>query len=394
MRLMVSYGCMDLTIVFYIFKNGSSNKYHSYMELFFDGMLCFLGIQLIGVSMLHFYERSNQNTIYLASICAIFGLWYCYFVFHQTWRQHFLLGILLGPDKMLFIPALLLFYFKSITEDLKTNYIVKHLTIPSIVYLASLVIRHFFPEYWPSFDKQQVPIFFIAGIAIFWYYFFLTRKALKLNLKSYLQPKVYRRFLFLFYSLYSFMLLTPAFDMLKSFWDALYTTNDSTTTLYALILEYAEDIVYLHFFFITYVFSLYALTELNFIRRLLFPNDPLLSENLLMNTEEISNLLNHKLIAQKLYQDPTINAVSFAKRFNLQKKDIVDYLRVTKKGSFIEYINRLRIEEFKRLLKDEKHKNYDLVGLALECGFTSKSTFFRVFKKQEGITPNEFKKQL
>ncbi|TSE05369.1 helix-turn-helix domain-containing protein [Aquimarina algiphila] len=96
---------------------------------------------------------------------------------------------------------------------------------------------------------------------------------------------------------------------------------------------------------------------------------------------------------EKLYKDPSLNISSCASIFKVSTKELIDYFKITNKGVFKDYINGLRVSEFKQLLQNEKFSNYDLVGLAKECGFKSKSTFFRVFKGLEGFTPNEYKKK-
>jgi len=37
-------------------------------------------------------------------------------------------------------------------------------------------------------------------------------------------------------------------------------------------------------------------------------------------------------------------------------------------------------------------KNFSLLGIAFECGFNSKASFNRAFKKNTGLTPSEYKK--
>lgn len=61
--------------------------------------------------------------------------------------------------------------------------------------------------------------------------------------------------------------------------------------------------------------------------------------------------------------------------------------------NFNDFINQYRIEYFKELLKHDKQlgsiKNY-----YTNCGFTQQSTFNRVFKQFEGITPSQFINQI
>ncbi|PWL27038.1 MAG: hypothetical protein DCO96_11910 [Fluviicola sp. XM-24bin1] len=55
-------------------------------------------------------------------------------------------------------------------------------------------------------------------------------------------------------------------------------------------------------------------------------------------------------------------------------------------------MNDLRLEHFKIKLRENTHIN--LFALAEECGFSSKSSFNRYFKMQEGITPSEYRDSL
>ncbi len=58
--------------------------------------------------------------------------------------------------------------------------------------------------------------------------------------------------------------------------------------------------------------------------------------------------------------------------------------------SYYDYINHYRILEFKQLVNDSQYDRYTLSALAALCGFSSRASFFRSFKKVTGITPNEY----
>ena len=61
--------------------------------------------------------------------------------------------------------------------------------------------------------------------------------------------------------------------------------------------------------------------------------------------------------------------------------------------SYYDYINRYRVDEFKRLVNETDTSRYTLTALAEKCGFSSRATFFRHFKAITGITPAEYLKQ-
>lgn len=59
--------------------------------------------------------------------------------------------------------------------------------------------------------------------------------------------------------------------------------------------------------------------------------------------------------------------------------------------SFRELINEYRIEEVKRQLLDNQQQA-SILSLALEAGFNSEASFYRVFKSSTGLTPKAFVK--
>lgn len=58
--------------------------------------------------------------------------------------------------------------------------------------------------------------------------------------------------------------------------------------------------------------------------------------------------------------------------------------------NFNDYINSWRIKAFEQKIQAEANKQYTLLSLAYDCGFNSKATFNRAFKKQKGVSPKEF----
>jgi AraC-like DNA-binding protein len=58
--------------------------------------------------------------------------------------------------------------------------------------------------------------------------------------------------------------------------------------------------------------------------------------------------------------------------------------------NFYDFVNQYRLEEFKRILSDPRNHKHTLFALAIDCGFNSKSSFNRHFKKVSGQTPSQY----
>ena len=62
--------------------------------------------------------------------------------------------------------------------------------------------------------------------------------------------------------------------------------------------------------------------------------------------------------------------------------------------NFNDFINNYRIEAVKEMFAKGKHKKSTLIGIAYDCGFNSKATFNRAFKKNTGLSPKDYLSQI
>lgn len=61
--------------------------------------------------------------------------------------------------------------------------------------------------------------------------------------------------------------------------------------------------------------------------------------------------------------------------------------------NFYDFVNSYRIEKAKGMLCSSEFEHLSILGIAFECGFKSKSSFNRYFKKHTGVSPSKFKKK-
>jgi AraC-like DNA-binding protein len=84
------------------------------------------------------------------------------------------------------------------------------------------------------------------------------------------------------------------------------------------------------------------------------------------------------------------NLLSFSKITGIPPHHLSYYFKEIRKQSFNDFKNEWRIKHAKQLIMSGKLNELTLEAVGLLSGFTSRNTFFRSFKKFEGITPGEF----
>jgi AraC-like DNA-binding protein len=115
-------------------------------------------------------------------------------------------------------------------------------------------------------------------------------------------------------------------------------------------------------------------------------------------TEDISKVYHQQLTqlvhTEKLFLDPELTLSDLASHLDIHTNYLSQIINEQEGVTFYEYINNLRIEEFKRLVQKPENQKYTLLALAYDAGFNSKTSFNRNFKKNTNLSPSEYLKQL
>ncbi|KAB1232107.1 AraC family transcriptional regulator [Chryseobacterium viscerum] len=99
-----------------------------------------------------------------------------------------------------------------------------------------------------------------------------------------------------------------------------------------------------------------------------------------------------KMGKEKLYKDPELNLNYTAALLDVHPNVLSQAINSLENKNFYDYINRQRIDEFKRIAVLPENEKFTILSLAFESGFNSKTSFNRNFKKYMNCSPREFLK--
>lgn len=105
---------------------------------------------------------------------------------------------------------------------------------------------------------------------------------------------------------------------------------------------------------------------------------------------EIVQLIRQALQSDQVFLNPTLTAKDLAQQLGISQSHLSAVVNQSFKKSFRELINDCRVEEVKQKLKDTSYEHLSILGIALECGFNSEASFYRIFKKKTGLSPKAY----
>lgn len=98
-----------------------------------------------------------------------------------------------------------------------------------------------------------------------------------------------------------------------------------------------------------------------------------------------------RLMAEEgLYKRTDLSITDISSRLGVHQNHLSQVINQIEKVNFYDFVNTYRIEEFKRLISIPKNQQLTLLSLAFDCGFNSKTSFNRCFKKATGQTPSQY----
>ncbi|MCH8486896.1 MAG: helix-turn-helix transcriptional regulator [Candidatus Cyclonatronum sp.] len=93
---------------------------------------------------------------------------------------------------------------------------------------------------------------------------------------------------------------------------------------------------------------------------------------------------------RKPYLEPKLTLSSVADDLGVSVNHLSQLINQYEQKNFFDFVNLYRVEEFKQRAADPANMNFNILSVAFDCGFNSKSAFNQVFKKFTGKTPSQF----
>ncbi len=213
------------------------------------------------------------------------------------------------------------------------------------------------------------------------------------------------KFIYLVWGIYVVLSGFVLKDVFKKLFSKKETCTTSEVWLVAvymsnLLIYLAYIIGYFYFYFVgTVTFSIvfYGLVLLFLSkknRESIFKDLPEKYSTKKIENEEADSLklqLDILMKEEELYKDTAIKLSDISVKIGVSSHKLSQFLNDNLGKSFATFLNEYRIEEAKKLLK-ENHK-ITLESIGFEAGFSSKSNFYATFKKVVGQTPAQYQKQ-
>jgi len=112
------------------------------------------------------------------------------------------------------------------------------------------------------------------------------------------------------------------------------------------------------------------------------------------SAEEIKTKLLELIEKEKPYLDSELTLSKLAEMISVSTHNLSEVINSKLGKTYYYFINEYRVEEFKRKLENPSAQNYNLISIAFDSGFNSKTSFNTIFKKITNQTPSEYRASL
>ena len=310
------------------------------------------------------------------------------------------IGFLLGP--------LLYFYIRSIYKKEKAFSLQKfwhfmpalvYVGFISIPYLISFIKDEYLFDYLKFLDKNeyllQVQVLFLG------LYLLLSFRALKqfknLAKENYsnLTDKDISWVTYLLYGILFIIATNIVIEVYILIFHGQLSISNILTTVSLIIV-----VIYLGYYGISQSQILLPdLTENNLNRK----REPL--NTIKKPTHHLANATKDEIEALKTqliqlleneqpYLDENLSLKTLAAMIPTTERKLSALLNYHFNTNFYDFVNGYRVKEIQARLGKKDYDKYTILALAFDSGFNSKSSFNRIFKKETGLSPSAYKKQL
>ena len=93
---------------------------------------------------------------------------------------------------------------------------------------------------------------------------------------------------------------------------------------------------------------------------------------------------------QQPYLNPNLSLTDLAQQLSTNTSILSKVINTGFQQNFNDFINSHRVQMMQQKLQASENRQFTLTSLAYDCGFNSKATFNRAFKKFVGLSPKEY----
>ena len=90
-------------------------------------------------------------------------------------------------------------------------------------------------------------------------------------------------------------------------------------------------------------------------------------------------------------KDTTVNMFTLLRSLNISKNELSRYLSSCLNTTFRLWLAEVRFEAAKKMMLDNPDFGNDIISA--ECGFSSRSYLYRMFKEKEGCSPTAWREK-
>lgn len=355
-------------------------------------------------------QTANKSSLWLGLFTLLCALYIAPFMFgYAGWysKETYRNILFYTPFQQLFLLAPVLhFYFKTLLDKSFSfsakDYIhflpaTLYLIYSIIVFLTDKVILQEYYFYADGKDKDFATWYQITGFLLLTFYLIRSLKTyneyktITYNLVSFADSVMFRwakRFLIAFLLLIAirivFFVANPEWDQFgKKFW---YYVCFSLLFYYVSISGYTNSVL--------------STTSFRDSPKNFEDDSTPNTENIIIDTTtlktEIADLDTWKekiealMLINRMYENPELVISDLSNRLGTHSKKISQVINEGFGMNFNDFVNHYRTKALIAKIEEGEHTIQTLLGLALDCGFNSKSTFNRAFKRATNLSPKEY----
>jgi len=146
----------------------------------------------------------------------------------------------------------------------------------------------------------------------------------------------------------------------------------------AVILELTEKLI-------RDIMSAYSINEISYR---IHDNLDVYTDSLFFSSEQSSKLIRRATEHIHAHLSEKLLLADLARELGVSEPYLSRLFKRVTGQTFLDYLNRQRVEEAKRLLAGT---DYPLTQIAMACGFADQSYFAKVFKKYTGLPPRQYR---